>query len=85
MLTKILIALGIAVAIAFTTYFVVAQNMMLAALSILGMFTLTNLLRAIAFQDRGMAQEAKWMRILSLVCIVAFIVVGIFLIVQSIS
>lgn len=78
LLTKILIGLGIAVAIVFTTYFVVQQNMILAALSILGMFTLTNMLRAIAFSDRGMMQEAKLMRILSIVCIIGFTGIGIF-------
>lgn len=78
MLTKILIAIGIAITIAFTTYFVVTQNMILAALSIIGMFTLTNLLRAIAFKDRNMHREAKWMQILSIICVVAFVALAIF-------
>lgn len=83
MLAKILIAVGIAISIVSTTYFVaIAQNMMLVALSVLGMFILTNLLRAIAFQERGMMQEAKLMRILSIVSGIGFIIMIVIVIIK---
>lgn len=71
--TKLLIGIGIVATIASTTYFVVQQNMLLAGLSIIGMFILTNLLRTIAFGERGMVQEAKLMRLLSIFFGVVFI------------
>lgn len=67
--TKFWIAVGIAITIFLTTLFVVKQHMLYAATSVVGMFAFTNLLRSIAFKERGMNSEAKLMKILTYVSI----------------
>ena len=47
----------------------------MALLSIIGVFTLTNAMRAQAFKDRGLFKEAKWMNMIAISFFVLFIIV----------
>lgn len=70
---KWLLGIGIAIGIAATSYSVVQGNLNWVILSIVGVFTLTNALRAQAFHERGMAKAAKLMLGLSSFLAVAFV------------
>lgn len=72
---KWLIAAGILVGIGCASYGVYNMNMNIALLSILGVFTLTNLMRAQAFKDQGLVREAKWMTRIAISFIVLFTIV----------
>lgn len=72
---KWFIAAGILIGIACASYAVYNMNMNMALLSILGVFTLTNLMRAQAFKDQGLVREAKWMTRISFSFIALFIIV----------
>lgn len=72
---KWLIGAGILIGIACAAFSVYNMNMNMALLSILGVFTLTNLMRAQAFKDQGLVREAKWMNRIALSFIVLFSVV----------
>lgn len=74
MLTKWLFGIGIAVGVLSSVYFVINLNLNMAVLSMIGLFTLTNGMRAKSFHDQGMEREAKWMRWVSLFFGAAFIV-----------
>lgn len=65
--------IGIALGIAASAYSVLQSNLNMMILSIVGVFTLTNALRAQAFRERGMKSEAKLMHWLSLFFAAAFI------------
>lgn len=71
---KWFIGLGIAIGIAASAYSVVQSNLNMMILSIIGVFTLTNALRAQAFRDRGMKGEAKLMHWLSLIFAAGFLI-----------
>lgn len=58
----ILIAIGIAAA----GYSVMQGSLNMVILSIVGVFTFTNALRAQAFRERSMKTEAKFMRLLAI-------------------
>lgn len=58
---KWLIGAGILIGVACAGFSVYNMNMNFALLSILGVFIMTNLMRAEAFKDRGLIKEAKWM------------------------
>lgn len=72
--SKWLFGIGIAIGIAASAYSVVQSNLNMVILSIIGVFTLTNALRAQAFRERGMTSESKLMRWLSLFFALAFVV-----------
>lgn len=72
---KWLIAIGILIGIAGASYSVYNMNMNMALLSIIGVFTLTNAMRAQAFKDRGLFKEAKWMNTIAISFFVLFIIV----------
>ena len=72
--SKWLFGIGIAIGIAASAYSVVQSNLNMVILSIVGVFTLTNALRAQAFRERGMTSESKLMRWLSLFFALAFVV-----------
>ncbi len=72
---KWFIAAGILIGIAGASLSVYHMNMNFALLSILGVFTLTNLMRAQAFKDRGLIREAKWMNRIAISFIVLFVIV----------
>lgn len=65
--------IAIAIGIAASAYSVVQSNLNMMILSIIGVFTFTNALRAQAFRDRGMAGEAKLMHWLSLFFAAGFV------------
>lgn len=65
----ILIAIGIAAA----GYSVLQGSLNMVILSITGVFTFTNALRAHAFRERSMETEAKFMRLLSIFFALFFI------------
>lgn len=60
--SKWLFGIGIAVAVIFSVYFVIQLNLNMAILSMVGLFALTNGLRAKTFHDQGHMRESKWMR-----------------------
>lgn len=72
--SKWLFGIGIAIGIAAAAYSVYQSNLHLVILSVTGVFTLTNGLRAVAFRERGMKSESKLMLWLSIFFAVAFIV-----------
>ena len=74
MLIKWLFGIGIGAAIIASVYFVIQLNLNMAVLSMIGLFTLTNAMRAKAFHDQGMERESKWMRWVSMFFGAAFIV-----------
>lgn len=74
MQTKWLFIIGIAVAVIASFYYVVQLDLGMAVLSMVALFAMTNAMRAKSFKAQGMTREARWMQILSLVFVVAFIV-----------
>lgn len=72
---KWLIGIGVLIGVACAGFAVYNMNMNMALLSILGVFILTNLMRAEAFKDRGLFKEAKWMTRIAFSFIALFIVV----------
>lgn len=55
--------------------FVVLGKFDLAILAMMALFTLTNAMRAKSFKDQGHERESTWMRYLSILFAVAFVVV----------
>lgn len=72
---KWLIGAGILIGIACAGLSVYHMNMNMTLLSIIGVFTLTNAMRAQAFKDRDLFREARWMNMISLLFLGLFIVV----------
>lgn len=72
---KWLLAIGILIGVAGAGYSVYQMNMGMAILSIIGVFTLTNKMRAEAFKDSGFMKEARWMNIVSVCFAVLFVIV----------
>lgn len=72
---KLILAIGILIGVAGAGYSVYNMNMSMAILSIIGVFTLTNKMRAEAFKDSGFMKEAKWMNIISVCFAVLFLIV----------
>lgn len=72
---KWFIGIGILIGIACAGFSVYQMNMNLALLSIIGVFTLTNAMRAQAFKDRDLLKEARYMNIISLCFLVLFFIV----------
>lgn len=71
---KWLFGIGIIIGSAASAYAIVQNNINMVVLSIIGVFTLTNALRAVAFRERGMMRESKLMRLLSALFALAFVV-----------
>ncbi len=71
---KWFLGIGIAIGIVAAAYSVMQSNFNFVMLSVIGVFIFTNGLRAVAFRERGMMREAKIMFVVSLFCILAFIV-----------
>jgi len=74
MRAKWLFGIAIGVAVLASIYFVLRLNLNMAVLSMVGLFTLTNAMRAKTFHDQGMERESKWMRWVSMFFGAAFIV-----------
>lgn len=74
MLIKWLFGIGIGTAIIASIYFVIQLNLNMAVLSMVGLFTLTNAMRAKTFHDQGMERESRWMRWVSILFGVGFVV-----------
>lgn len=55
--------------------FVALAKFDLAILAMMALFTLTNATRAKSFKDQGHDRESRWMRYMSIVFAVAFVVV----------
>lgn len=72
---KWFIGIGILVGIACAGYGVYNMKMNMTILSILGVFTMTNLMRSQAFKDQGFAKEARLMNIIAASFSVLFVVV----------
>lgn len=72
---KWLIGIGILIGVAGAGFSVYQMNMNYAILSIIGVFTLTNAMRAQAFKDRKLMKEARYMNLVSLCFFVLFWIV----------
>ncbi|WP_172370704.1 hypothetical protein [Sporosarcina jiandibaonis] len=71
---KWIFGIGIGIAIIASFYFVIQLNLNMAVLSMVGLFALTNGMRAKTFHDQGLARESKWMKWVSYFFVLAFIV-----------
>ncbi|MCM3744983.1 hypothetical protein M3193_12605 [Sporosarcina luteola] len=58
-----------------TLFFVVRGKLDYAILTMMALFTLTNASRAKSFKEQGFERESKWMRYLSILFAISFIVV----------
>ncbi|MGN7386456.1 hypothetical protein [Sporosarcina sp. SAFN-015] len=58
-----------------TLFFVVRGKLDFAILTMMALFTLTNASRAKSFKEQGYDRESKWMRYLSILFAIAFVVV----------
>ncbi|MCM3710289.1 hypothetical protein [Sporosarcina luteola] len=67
--------IGIVVLLVVTLFFVVRGNLDFAILTMMALFTLTNASRAKSFKEQGFERESKWMRYLSILFAISFIVV----------
>lgn len=72
---KWFIGIGILIGIACAGLSVYQMNMNMALLSIIGVFTLTNAMRAQAFKDRDLLKEARWMNMIALLFLILFLIV----------
>ncbi len=72
---KWLIGIGILIGVACAGASVYQMNMNMALLSIIGVFTLTNAMRAQAFKDQNLLKEARWMNMIALCFLVLFFIV----------
>lgn len=73
--TKRIFIIGIALIAVVTLYFVIQGKLDYAILAMMALFTLTNASRAKSFKEQGYEKESKWMRYLSILFAVAFVVV----------
>lgn len=58
-----------------TLFFVVRGQLDYAILAMMALFTLTNASRAKTFKEQGYDKESRWMRYLSILFAISFIVV----------
>lgn len=58
-----------------TLFFVVRGKLDFAILTMMALFTLTNASRAKSFKEQGYERESKWMRYLSILFAISFVVV----------
>lgn len=58
-----------------TLFFVVRGKLDFAILTMMALFTMTNASRAKSFKEQGYEKESKWMRYLSILFAISFIVV----------
>lgn len=72
---KWFIGAGILIGIACAGISVYQMNMNMTLLSIIGVFTLTNAMRAQTFKDRDMIREARWMNSISFLFLILFCIV----------
>ncbi|MCM3638328.1 hypothetical protein M3152_11525 [Sporosarcina luteola] len=67
--------IGIVVLLVVTLFFVVRGNLDFAILTMMALFTLTNASRAKSFKEQGHERESRWMRYLSILFALSFVVV----------
>lgn len=72
---KWFIGAGILIGIACASFSVYQMNLNMALLSIIGVFTLTNAMRAQTFKDSNMLKEARWMNRIALAFLVLFCII----------
>ncbi len=82
MRTKWVIGIGIAVMVLSSIYYVVQLNLDMAMLSMVGLFMLTNAMRAKAFHDKGMEKQSKWMRWVTIFFGLVFFVLAVIIIIK---
>ena len=58
-----------------TLFFVVRGKLDFAILTMMALFTMTNATRAKSFKEQGYEKESKWMRYLSILFAISFVVV----------
>jgi amino acid transporter len=58
-----------------TLFFVVRGKLDFAILTMMALFTLTNASRAKSFKEQGFERESRWMRYLSILFAISFVVV----------
>lgn len=58
-----------------TLFFVIKGKLDFAILTMMALFTLTNASRAKSFKEQGYERESKWMRYLSILFALSFVVV----------
>lgn len=79
---KWLLGIGIGIMVLASFYYVVQLNLSMAMLSMVGLFALTNAMRAKTFHDQGMERQSKWMRGVSLFFGLVFFVLAVINIVK---
>lgn len=67
--------IGIVLLAVVTLFFVVKGKLDYAILTMMALFTLTNASRAKTFKEQGYDRESRWMRYLSILFAVSFVVV----------
>ncbi|MDN4606354.1 hypothetical protein [Sporosarcina highlanderae] len=67
--------IGITLIALVTLFFVIIGKLDYAILMMMALFTLTNASRAKSFKEQGHERESKWMRYLSILFAIAFVVV----------
>ena len=79
---KWVLGIGIGVTVLASFYYVLQLNLGMAMLSMVGLFALTNAMRAKTFHDQGMERQSKWMRWVSLFFGLVFFVLAVINIVK---
>ncbi|GEN84788.1 hypothetical protein SLU01_31000 [Sporosarcina luteola] len=72
--------IGISLIAIVTLYFVIQGKLDYAILAMMALFTMTNASRAKSFKEQGYEKESKWMRYLSILFAIAFVVVFILIV-----
>ncbi|MFC5602138.1 hypothetical protein [Sporosarcina koreensis] len=67
--------IGIVLLGAVTLFFVIRGQLDFAILTMMALFTLTNASRAKSFKEQGYDRESRWMRYLSILFAVSFVIV----------
>lgn len=79
---KRVLGIGIVVMILSSFYYVIQLNLNMAMLSMVGLFMLTNAMRAKAFHDQGMEKQSKWMRWVTLFFGLVFFVLAVIIMIK---
>lgn len=74
---KGVLGIGIGIMVISSFYYVIQLNLNMAILSMVGLFALTNAMRAKTFHDQGLERQSKWMRWVSIFFGLVFFVLAV--------